>query len=100
MEVKIQYDDQRLVSSLHHGIHQYDQRSSTLENRSVTVGIVPMIAQERERALSAEAFQAVSSIQDQARQFAVHGQSEIHQAQNFSRSIEHRAHDLVSVLQS
>ena len=55
--------DQRSVNVYQQKVHQHDQRTVALDNRSMQVGMDPILVQQREGALRAEAFHAVSELQ-------------------------------------
>ena len=65
---EIHEHDQRSVHVLQQEVHQHDQRTVVVDNRSLQVGIDPIIAQQREDALRGEAIQVVSQLQSQNQQ--------------------------------
>ena len=86
--------DQRSVNVYQQEVHQHDQRTVVLDNRSMQVGMEPILVQQREGALRAEAFQAVSQLQSRNQEIERNASQSLQQLeQSFSMQMS-RAEDL------
>ena len=78
---------QRSVNVYQQEVHQHDQMTVVLDNRSMQVGMDPILVQQREDALRAEAFQAVSQLQSRNRKIERHASQTLQQRNSLLQNV-------------